>query len=367
MSTSDRPVETRPQASSLSFCLRDATPADVPGIAALLKPYEYAEGSSEQAVQELYRWQFLSNPIGAGKALVAVEPQGAIVGHEGFVPLRLRGQGRSLLAALPGKLAVDERFRKSMLFLRLESQFLRSYEAAGVEFLYCTARNNLKAHYALGFRSIGTIPVLARPYKLGKVLPRALGSLAPLGSVAQPVAEWALRCSWIFSGGKISVKQEPSFSDDLAPFLEKTQQSFVMAAERTVGTLNWRFGFASRGYKLFVARDEEKPAGYIVLRDMPMGEFRTLAVVDLFCDPARADVSAALLRVAHQTAVELGVELASCLISPGSPLFPAVRRAGFMRTPESFELMVHQPKAAAPLGAGDFASWHVTWFDHDYV
>ena len=57
-------------------------------------------------------------------------------------------------------------------------------------------------------------------------------------------------------------------------------------------------------------RDRGEPAGYIALRDMRMGEFRTLALVDLFCDPARADVSAALLRAAHQMAVELDVALA---------------------------------------------------------
>ncbi|MGC2112661.1 MAG: GNAT family N-acetyltransferase [Candidatus Korobacteraceae bacterium] len=367
MSASDRPGTTGSKLSSPPFSLRKATPEDVRGIAALLKPYEYADGSSEEAVRKLYEWQFASNPIGAGEALVAVDVEGKIVGHEGFVPMRLVRQGRTVAAALPGKLVVHERFRKSMLFLRLESRFLASYQASGIEFLYCTARNDLKAHYALGFRSIGTIGVLARPYRLGAIARRALGSFAPLASVVRLPAEWALRRSWTFAGGKIAVQQASRFSEELEPFLTRTQRCFEFAAERRVQVLNWRFGFAPRGYVLFVARDQGEPVGYIVLRDMPMGEFRTLAVVDLFHDPRRSEVGAALLRAAHRTAVALGVELASCLISPGSPLYPVVRRAGFLRTPESFELMVHQPKGSTPLDNSDFASWHVTWFDHDYV
>jgi predicted N-acetyltransferase YhbS len=366
VSSSDRSIKSGSN-SPPAFFLREATPADGPGIVKLLMPYEHVDGPTEAALTELYQWQFGSNPAGVGKALVAVDPEGAIVGHEGFIPTRLLRDGQAIQAALPGKLVVHERYRKSMLFLRLESAFLHSYESSGVELLYCAARNHLKAHYALGFRSLGTMPILARPYRVGRIARQALGWFAPLASVARAPAEWVLRQSWMFPGRKISVEQVSRFEPRLDPFLERTQTQFIFAAERTVAVLNWRFGFDRRSYRLFVASEQEEPVGYVVLRDMPMGEFRTLALVDIFFDPSRTDVGVALLRKAHEMAVSLEVELASCLIAPQSPLYPVIRRAGFMRTKESFELMVHQPKGPMPLGSADFASWHLTWFDHDYV
>ena len=352
---------------STLFSIREVSPGDVPGIVRLIRPFEYADGPDEDVLADIYRWQLVRSPAGSGKALVGVDSEGAIVAHESLMPIRVLRKGKLELAALPSRLVVDERFRKSMLFLRMESMLLRSYGASGVEFLYCSARNHLRSHYALGFRSIGTIPVLARPYRLEPVARHAFGSLAPLASVARPPVEWALRRSWIFSGRGVEVTRESRFEEQLDPFLQRTQRFFEIAAERSVATLNWRFGVPHRGYVLLVAKDQGGPAGYIVLRDMPMGDFRTLALVDLFYEPARTEVGAALLRAAHEVAVKLGVDLASCLITPASPLHSAVRRAGFLRTPESFELMVHQPKGATPLDASDFASWHMTWYDHDHV
>jgi hypothetical protein len=367
VSTSDRSIKTGSRSVVPPFSIREAVPADVPGIVALLRPYEHADGPNEDALTELYKWQFESNPAGTSKALVAVDAEGSIVGHEGLVPMRVVRKGRPAIAALPCKLVVHRRFHKSMLFLRMESLLLRSYETSGVEFLYCAARNDLKAHYALGFRTIGTIPILARPYRLGRIARHVFGPFAPLVSVVRPPVEWALCQTWMFAGRNITVQEESQFAVRLESFLERTQRRFEFAAERTVTILNWRFGFVRRGYRLFVASDQGEPVGYVVLRDMSMGDFRTLAVVDLFHDPRRTDVGAALLRTVHTMAVSRGVDLASCLINPNSPLYPVVKRAGYFRTPEAFELIVHQPKGSPLLDGSDFASWHVTWFDHDYV
>jgi len=46
-------------------------------------------------------------------------------------------------------------------------------------------------------------------------------------------------------------------------------------------------------------------------------------------------------------------------------LLPVLKRYIYLKTPESFSLVFHEPKEALP--DFDFEKWHLTWFDHDYV
>ena len=108
--------------------------------------------------------------------------------------------------------------------------------------------------------------------------------------------------------------------------------------------------------------------GYVVLRFMRMFEFDVLAIVDILYPSERRDVGSALLSKIHDLALKTRADMAVCLLNPHSPFLPVLKRQGFLKTPEGFSLIVHEPEdGGVQFKPGSFKQWHPTWFDHDYV
>jgi hypothetical protein len=269
-------------------------------------------------------------------------------------------------------LVVAKAFRRSPLFFMTEKRLLQQYPEAGIEFLFAPTREHIvKYHLPLGFRVLGSLPVYARPYRLLKLAARFLGS-GFLLSLCKPLlrmAEAALRFSLPMRNSGIRVEPLTVFEPSTAEALEKCYPNVGMHSRRTARALNWRFfECPGREYRIFVAREAGEVAGYIALRQMAMHEFDTLAIVDIAFASERPGVGCALLRQAHELALDLKADLLTTMFNPHSPMLPTLRRFGLLRTPEDFKLIVHQPKNPAKLlTAEDFSRWHYTWFEHDYV
>ena len=70
----------------------------------------------------------------------------------------------------------------------------------------------------------------------------------------------------------------------------------------------------------------------------------------------------------HLQALEEKVDLASIVINPSSSIFKYLVRFGFLKTPESFTVVVNEPKRKDfEFNEKNFCNWHITWFDNDFV
>ena len=101
---------------------------------------------------------------------------------------------------------------------------------------------------------------------------------------------------------------------------------------------------------------------------MEMKRFDVLAIVDIFFSPDRSDAGKALLDAIHRIAVQLKVEMTTCMLNQHGPLCQILKNCGYFKTPETFSLFVHEPKGTdAHFSEDTFDKWHVTWFDNDSV
>lgn len=355
------------------YTIRDCVDDDIAGIIRLHFEIEPDENATSQEYKLAWHWLHQRNPYSTSKVLVGVDSQNKIIAHMGMFPLKFVAFGKSLLAGFPEQLMVAESFRQSLLFANLETRFLKEYKGSGVKFVYAlvTRSRVLKAHLALGFNGSGSLPVYARPYNLSRLAEHYVANPV-MRFLARPVLsilESLLRFCWIRKPKTLNVVQASRFTEEWEPFLQEACRGFQYYALRNVGILNWRFAdFPGRAYQIYLALENSKPVGYVVLRRMKMMGFDVLGIVDILFLPERNDIGQALLANIHQIAVKSEVDMCACLLSPHSPFLSILKRFGYVKTPQSFTLVIHKPKGETVMvDEKAFEYWHLTWFDNDYA
>ena len=358
-----------PEFAACGYPLRHVVADDVPAVYQLYRTIEPQDEIDAAGFERWWRWLYVENPRQLNVVLGSFDAEGRNTGHLALLPIDFIIDGEHVLACSACQLMVADTKRRTLLYPSLVRRFFSDYPTHGCGFCYAevTRPRVLAANLALGFRRIGRLPVYARAYRFEKLarmkLGRRFGWLRP----ALSMGRWIARAGVPWVGRRYGISAAPRIPDDFAPLLSALAGQFKLAALRSVPILNWRFtGNPDRGYRIFLARDKERPAGYIVLRRMPMREFDTLAIVDLLFDQARPDVGHALLRSAHRLAVFEGVDIAVMMLSEHSPFRRLLRLWGFMESPEQFTLILHEPEPHR-LAQRPAQDWHVTWFDHDFV
>jgi hypothetical protein len=357
--------------SARGHAFRNVVAADLPAVHDLYRAIEPQDDIDAAGFARWWRWLYADNPRRLSVVLGSFDAEGRNIGHLALLPIDFVIDGEPVLACSACQLMVAETQRRTLLYPGLVKAFFEAYPAHGCEFCYAeiTRPRVLAANVALGFRKIARLPVYARPYRFDKLARSRLGRMAGLLRPAFWLGRAVARLGLPLAGRRCTVAEASGVAEDFAPFLKAVSGQFKLAALRTVPILNWRFaGNADRGYRIFLAREGDRPVGYIVVRRMPMREFDALAIVDLLFDHARPDVGHALLRRAHQLAVSQGVDIAVAMLSEHSPFRHILRLWGFVESPEQFTLVLHEPRnARLKLAARPPQDWHVTWFDHDFV
>jgi predicted N-acetyltransferase YhbS len=355
------------------FFIREANENDIPGIAQLrLKIKEF---QSIEIEEYILFWKSLikDNPCSIKKALVAVDDQNIIVAHYAMVPFKFLKDRESLLGGFVCQLMVAEDYRQELLFPKIVLKMLKEYKDLGVDFAYSLSNRLevVKAHQAFGFCKIGILAVYARPYKLTNIAHHFIKSNI-LNMIIRPglsIVEKALRLRKSSGKRDLAVTEIYNFDSSIDRFTATVQRFFPYAILRDSSILNWRtVDSPARKYQLLVAKEEGNIVGYVILRRMIMKQFDVLAIVDILFSPERFDVGKSLLNAAHDRALQLNVDMSTCLFNPYDPLCPVLKKCGYFKTPETFSLFVHEPKGKRPnFSKASFDKWHLTWFDHDSV
>jgi hypothetical protein len=353
--------------------VRDYREGDLPGIGALQLHVEPEMRVPPAEFTDLWRWMYAQTPFGVFKVVVAENEAGEIVGHEGIMPYALSIGGSAIVGGITCNLIVAEALRKTLLFPRLVTALAKGYPAAGFAFGYGPTRPKmLKSMIALGYRDLGPLPVYVRPYRFEPIAAHFIRS--PLiVNVLRPLTWAARKIANAFGPGRaprgVAVERVERFGEESRAFFEQVCKPLEIYAVRTPEILNWRyFEVPHRRYDVYRAVEDGRFAGYVATRRMPMLGFDSLGIVDVVYPFDRPEIGRALLARVHRDAAASGVTFAACMTAPRGPLGVLLRRAGFLRAPEGFSMILHEPKdrpSSFPSDALD--RWYVTWFDHDYV
>lgn len=355
------------------YIIREARKDDVSGIARLRRNIrEFSQIESEEYIS-FWNSLIINNPCSIEQVQVALNEENEIVAHYAMVPFRFQKEEEQLTGGFLCQLMVQEEYRKELIFPRMELKFLKDYKKLGYDFAFSLGNRDdvVKAHLSFGFRKIGDLPVYAKPYKLAGIARTRIKSRTANALLAPflYIAEKALRLRGASGKGGLTTTEAPSFGPDIDRFLKETLKYLPYSSLRNSAILNWRFTGSSEGkYRILITKERDRIVGYAVLRRMKMNTFDVLAIVDILFSPDRNDAGRTLLNSVHEMALRSGVEMSACMLNQFDPLCPALRKCGYLKTPETFSLFIHEPKGKDPhFSEASYAKWHLTWFDNDAV
>ncbi len=355
------------------YVIREAHPDDVSGIVRLRQTIKEFRHIEAEEYTSFWNSLIKSNPCTVRQVLVAVNKQGEIVAHYAMVPFRFLKDGELLLGGFLCQLMVHEEYRQELIFPRMEMKFLKDYKDLGFNFVFSLGNREkvVKAHLSFGFFKIGELPVYVKPFKLAGIARHSIKSNI-LNAVMMPglyIAEKLLRLKKASGQGDLAATEISGFDASMEQFLTEVQRHFPYSALRNSTILNWRFaGSPAVKYQILVTKEKNNIVGYIVLRRMKMKQFDVLAIVDILFSPERPDAGNSLLNAVHEMAVQMNVDMSSCMLNQHDPLCPILKKSGYFKTPETFSLFIHEPKdTTSHFSKDSFDKWHLTWFDNDAV
>src|SRR6266404_1482246 len=175
---------SQPRQSWRSVAWNAAEAAATERIRALLAA-EYPR--EDVATLEYCEWLLRRNPSGDAIIRLAVDADGTIAGQYVVIPVQLTIDGTVHDGALSLLTLVDQRYRGQGVFTTLARDVIDDCAARGRRFIIVFPNQNSYPGFtrALGFRDIGSVPLLLRPLKPSRLVQTRLGPT--LGTLLRPL------------------------------------------------------------------------------------------------------------------------------------------------------------------------------------
>jgi hypothetical protein len=315
-----------------------------------LRKIVFAGENPEKQNPDYWDWEFDQNFFGRAEIFVALNGS-ALIGHYALIPQRYRVRGESLAAGLAVDAMVHPQRRRKGLFSSLQAYSL-SHTDMAFAIGYTIRKEVLPAELKGGYRIVGKAPVFVYPIRFEAAARR----LIPAATAARAAGGLARRLHGLFfpfrrRENRFVFRHVERLSPHLAGFFENQKRHAEIFLEKSMEYVDWRIDrIPGVLYDRVVALDDEgRTAGYAVLRRERLFGLDALAVVDLETADGSVDSCDWMVRFVLARARELGCDCAAMLLLDGGPLRRRLKRAGFLKSPYAFNLIVHN------CGRGDTA------------
>ncbi len=309
--------------SGAGLFIRRSAPDDAEAIARLMATAFGDDDRQPAFTAEWWRWKYAGNPAGY-HGLVALDPEGKIVGHYGGVPADVRVDGAWLTFGQNCDSCSDPAVRRGLrnpgLFVRLAQAYASTYGIPGQDAVM----------YGLPNRNVHRIASRYMDY-------------------------WMLRQQWLLvANGEpgpptpgIRVHEATSFDDEVTALYERLAPRYRCMARRDARVLNWRFRDApGAAYRITLARDEGDATlrAYAVHRRARMMGHDVGLLMDWLCDPDDHEAGQAIQSVVRSFHGTHGRHAVAFVCPTSSTWFGRFQQWGFRVLPASY-MMVARPFA----------------------
>ena len=350
----------RPVAAS--FAVRRGTGRDFPDVARL----SHAVYGVNRSLDSI-RWLYEKNPSGACQFWLAQDSRtDDVVALRPIFPWRVHVAGRDVLAAQAGDAMTHPAHRGRGLFTSLVETAWADLQRRQVPFGFSFSNpGSLSVYRKI---TVGTGPragthVVLRfrrmVYPLSLELVRARLTV-PQVLVSNLDLVYRTTCRWRWAPSRhLSVFPITRFDDEFDGLWSRTADRFGVLTVRDCRYLNWRFVDSPSGrYQVIGLRKHGTLSGYVACETDGHGGG---SIADLFGSPD-PDVVTGLLAAALTAMLRAGCVKVSLWTPEQSPLFPVIRKFGFMPRGDSFPMAVHvYHDGEAADAALDGTKW-LAWF-----
>jgi GNAT acetyltransferase-like protein len=356
-----------------TWTTRPAGPADADGILALRRAV-FGEVDQARLRPDVWRWQFVDNPAGAGFIRVA-DDAGTIVGQYAAIPTRFLVDGTERIFAMSCDTMTHPRYQKQGMFVTLARELYDDLAARhGVETVWGFPNDASHPGFVgkLDWFDVHVFPTMVKPLRSAPVLQRWVGSPAlarAVGAVGD--AAWRLVAPRARAPRRAEILPLVRFDERFDELWSRHRGLARVIQVRDARHLEWRY-LAARlfDYHAFEVRVAGRLEGFFVLRALELFDLPFGALVECFPFPLVDEVvTRDVLGFAERWMRERGAAFLTALVPPGQVRH--LSRFGFLKVPDRLNLRrwylgARSSGAAAPV-LRDVASWHVTYGDADIV
>ena len=359
-----------------SWDIRPCTEKDISGIFSLAK-FVFSRVTNSVPLTfsvDHLRWLFLDNPNGTFKGYVAHRGE-KMLGFYGVIPTQLDVFGNKTVGSLSLLTVTHPDYWRQGILNTLASALYTQLEENGVVITYGFPNENSLPVLVnkLHWKHISTINLFARPLKASRIAHNYFSNAVLTSVVEQfglliysspvlPSAAFSIRPCLYFDA-RVNVLRAASRSDETIQIAH--DQDF----------LNWRYASSPEWkYHIFVAEENNRMLGYIVMRFVEFYGLRGGMIMDIAALPERGDVLRGLLQYALVYADKKDQDLVAGMAYGNPALKWALLRAGFLAIPQAiapkkwyFGGRLHKESDQNASGLLNARNWVLTFGDNDVM
>ena len=318
--------------TNVQSTVRESTPADKEGI------FELREAVYNESFEpEEWHWKFERHSGVPAKIYVA-EAGEKIVGLRAFVVERLKILDKVWLTGLGVDIMVHPDFRRYGIASQVANEAAVQMERAGMPVLVGfpnEAAFKVYSRRRSNWRHVCSIPLLVKPLNFDGILRKYIRN--PLIRTLIKLPAWI---SWkILFHGRLrlpegfTVRRAADFDERFDTLWRELREQYGILLERDKAFLHWRFTEKPGAeYVVFVAEQDDKLLGYIVLREDRMFGLKVGFILDILA--VNQNATDALLSQSIQYHQQQGADAIGCLMLQHTPYFKSLRRCGFVIAPK---------------------------------
>jgi GNAT superfamily N-acetyltransferase len=330
---------------------REATARDRDAILAL-RAIAFPDDDREKQLPDFWRWEFADGYAGAGRVFVA-ESGDRLAGHFAFVPQRYEVHGLTVRSALAVDVMTHPDFRRQGVFSRLAKfaaeQLRRDFQLVIAFQIRDAVMAGMEAG---GWRRVQQLPVLLRPISVRRI---AQDFGLPLGSHRRSEVRT-----------RVAPKEIRPLADADFEKVDELLHATKIHQRRTADFLRWRYRRNPHWrYAIDGLFEGDTLHAFIVHRDTVLRGLRSLAIADAGFRARKERDLRRLFRHVSAMSPDRGIGVAAALLSRDHPAYRALRRAGFIRGPHKFNLLLQVFDDALRSTIAD--GWSLSWGDTDHL
>ena len=322
------------------------------------------------ASEEHYRWKFHGFPAPRPSYEYAASEGGRLVGYYGAIPYPYQIGGRRMTVGMVCDVMTHPEARGKGVFTELGSFALHEMEAAELDFVsgYPVRREVMGGHLRAGWTIAFEMPMYLQPLKADGILrTRKLGVLAPAANLA------IAACRRLRFGGSARRRYtvtsgspgEILTSDAFERFIESWAESVPNHLVKSAAFYRWRLGAPSVDYRVFLAYCDGAVVAAAIGRAAVLNGIPSYALLDAMVRAGCEDALATLYRDVEREAREQNAEAVVTMMTRSSAQRYRLIRAGFLRSPFVFKLILRSTSALPIASISHEADWHLMWIDSD--
>lgn len=349
-------------------CLR----ADLAGQRRLFALSFPETAGSTAASEAHYRWKFEGMPATPASWQYVGAEAGTLVAYYAALPYRYRIDGTVRTAAMVCDVMTHPQWRGQGLFTAIGRHATSQLAIEGAAFTtgYPIRPEVIPGHLKVGWRVVQPLPVWVRAFGTRSLLPRALRWLSPL---VDPVLRGLQALLDRPRRGDRSIVQErdaflgeSAYSPAYERFLQRWMNAVPNALVKDADFLAWRTGAPGARYAFVSVHRDDELAALALVRPTTLKGVRALAVLDIMVDRDQHGAERSLHHALSRLAVGERCDAVACMCSLDWARAYGFSRAGYLRTPMTFSLIVKPlDPAVTEQVVGNPGRWHVFWIDSD--